>query len=883
MKQRALALAVKRIIWAELALSAAFAVPAFAQSQPVGSGTAPAATGPGGTQASGGAAAGPAVVASSAAVSGPSGNKVAQIKRFEVTGSLIRSSDKTGFNQVQTATQKDIQGSGATTVTNFLRDSSANSGSSYAEDTVLNQAPGGSGIALRGLSEKYTLTLIDGQRAAPYAFAYGGTDTFFDVNTVPLNMIDRIEVVKTGAVSQYGSDAIAGVINIITKKDFQGLQLDGSLGGAQHGGQGTTNFSVLGGFGDLNADRFNVTAALSYYRASGISMSQRDITSNEDYSALPGGFFSQPSSFLMTPSGQQALSPCGPTGTVTSAAHNLQTQAPGTVCSQNGASGQSIAPQVEHTSAKLHADFKISDNVEAFADLWESYNTTALKSGLAGFGANALVPSLYYAPGSGYAAFAPTVGGNPLTYYFPASQAVDTTSNFYRASTGVKGSFDTAKLGDWDWSASYGHSQSEVSNAYTNQVNAAAVLGYTNSVTPDTFSAATLNSLPGVLGTSYDQAISKLDTIDATISTSNLFKLPAGDVGLGFGAQFQHQSEYIGAGSVAYVNPYTQAVDGERNVAAVYYQVDIPLLRDLTFSQSGRYDHYDDFGGVFSPRFALRYQPVKALTMYASYDRGFRAPTLIELYEKGSVTYQTIEGTNVNEYFQGNPNLQPEHTKNYNIGFQLSPTRYTDFGLDWYKIDVSNVIGQGNVVAAYNANPGQPVYNLGYSNFSYLHTDGFEATFKQSLPTKIGTFTLSGDWAYVWHFTMPMGAGVPGDFAGNNAANDTVFGGALPRWKGNTDLSWAYHKWTTTLTWQFTGPYQQVIDTGSNVGSYSQFNLFVTYGGFKNWTLYAGINNVFNRQPPFDPVWMYTYRGYYDPSVYSDIGRYGQIGATYKF
>jgi iron complex outermembrane receptor protein len=446
----------------------------------------------------------------------------------------------------------------------------------------------------------------------------------------------------------------------------------------------------------------------------------------------------------------------------------------------------------------------------------------------------------------------------------------------------VKGSFDTAKLGDWDWSASYGHSQSDVSSAYTNQVNAAVVQNYLGSVTPSTFSAAALNSLPGVLGTANDAGISKLDVVDASISTPNLFKLPAGDVGLGFGAQFQHQSEYLGPSSTAYVNPYTQAVSGERNIAALFYQVDVPILHDLTFSQSGRYDHYDDFGGVFSPRFALRYQPVRDLTMYASYDRGFRAPTLLELYQKGSVSYQTIEGTNVNEYFQGNPNLQPEHTKNYNLGFQLSPSRYTDIGIDWYKIDVTKVIGQGNIVAAYNANPGQPFYNIGYSNFAYLHTDGFESTFRQALPTKIGTFTLSGDWAYVWHFTTPLN-NAPANLAGNNLGNDTVYGGAFPRWKGNTNLSWAYHKWLTTLTWQFTGPYGQAIDTGSNVGSYSQFNLFVTYTGFKHWTLYAGVNNVFNRQPPFDPVWEYTFRGYYDPSVYSDIGRFGQIGATYKF
>lgn len=507
MKQRTLALAVKKIIWANLALSAAFAVPASAQSQPAASEGPSSAAATTSTSVVTAPIATPTTPASDTEVTGPSGNKVAQLKRFEVTGSLIRSADKTGFNQVQTVTQKEILSSGATTVSDFLRGTSANSGSSWGEDTVLSQSPGGTGIALRGMSQKYTLVLVDGQRSAPYAFANGGTDTFFDINTLPLNMVERIEIVKTGAVSQYGSDAIAGVVNIITKKNFQGLQLDASMGGAQHGGQGTTNFGLLGGFGNLNSDRFHVTAALSHYRASGVSMSQRGFTSNEDYSARPGGYFAQPSSFFMTPSGPQALSPCGPTGTVTSALNNLQTKSDGTVCSQNGASGQSLAAQTERTSAKVHADFKLSDNVEAFGDIWGSHNTTSLMSGLAGFGAGALVPSLYFT-GSEFAAFSPTVGANALTYYFPNAQAVNTTSNFYRVSGGLKGSLSTKTFGDWDWSASYGHSQSVVSNAYTNQINASTVLGYTNSVTPATFSAATLNALPGVLGTANNQGIS---------------------------------------------------------------------------------------------------------------------------------------------------------------------------------------------------------------------------------------------------------------------------------------------------------------------------------------------------------------------------------------
>src|ERR1700722_4944335 len=192
MKQRVLALAIKRIVWAELALSAAIAVPAFAQSQPATTGIAAGATTSESTPA---AAAAPAPASGTAAAPSADNNTatptaekgVQQIKRFEVTGSLIRSADKVGFNAVQTITQKDITESGATTVADYLRTTSANSANSWGEGQSGNFAAGAAGIALRGLSEKYTLVLVDGQRVAPFAFFSNSVDSFFDLNTLPLN------------------------------------------------------------------------------------------------------------------------------------------------------------------------------------------------------------------------------------------------------------------------------------------------------------------------------------------------------------------------------------------------------------------------------------------------------------------------------------------------------------------------------------------------------------------------------------------------------------------------------------------------------------------------------------------------------------------------
>ncbi|WP_176081383.1 TonB-dependent receptor [Paraburkholderia tropica] len=903
MKQRVLALAIKRIIWAEVALSAAIAAPAFAQSQPAAtSGATAAAAATGASDA----AASTAPSASSSTTTKANGDNVAQLKKFEVTGSLIRQSDKTGYQAVQTITPQQIQNSGATSVSDYMRTISANSANSWGESNDDSFAAGGAGIALRGLSEKYTLVLVDGQRVAPYGFAVNGTDTFFDLNAIPLNAVDRIEVVKTGAVSQYGSDAIAGVVNIITKHDFQGLQLDGSYGGATQGGAGTTKFGILGGFGNLTSDRFNVTATASYYKSNGFTLADRDTTENQDFSNKGfGGSVLSPSYWLNPTSGlAEAVGPCGgvvqPYGS-NIIASNTGAASGGTVCGRNTAESGSIDPWTERWNAKVHADFKVNDNTTAWADLWES-NIKTVTNDFTSYLGNKTV----YDPATGtlsaWQAVVPASNkynpyGTDATIFtwLPNTVSDTTEANFYRAAMGIKGNFSVSKE-DWDWALSYGHSQSTVTNTTTGQLSVAGVENMLANGTYDFANpSATPNGLNGVFTDTNNIAVSKLDVVDATLSTPNLFHIPTGDVGLGLGSQFTHQSERINQGANtmdgSVLSPALQTVDGERNVAAVYYQVDVPLWQHiLTFSQSGRYDHYSDFGGAFSPRFALRFQPIQQFTMYGSYNRGFRAPSFVENTNSTSTGISPVgpNGADETVVTTGNTKLQPERTKNYNIGFQLSPARGTDVGFDFYKIHVDNAIGA--VV-----DPSKTVYNSDgsiaymvepYQNLGSFDTSGFETTFSQSINTQIGRFTLSADWAYVWHFKMDGIGGSTGtiDGAGNDSTLAQPFGGSFPRWKGTTDLAWNWHKWNATLDWQYVGPYSDALGYNYSTGSYSQFNLNVAYSGFKHWTIYGGINNIFNKAPPYDPLWLGSIdQTGYDQSLYNYVGRYLQIGATYKF
>ena len=840
-----------------------------------------------------------------------------KLDKFEVTGSLIRTSDKVGHTEVQVITAKEIQQSGYTTVADFLRSTSANSASSWGQTTMNSSAPGGAGMALRGLSEKYTLVLVDGQRVANYAQSVNFTDTFFDVNAIPLNMVERVEIVKTGAVSVYGSDAIAGVVNIITKKNFQGLQIDGQLGKAQHPGDGQGNFSVLAGFGDLNSDRFNVTAAASYYRDSGSTLGDRDMTSAQDFTQYPGGLAAplgpnQQSYWSLADGSRVPLSPCPP-GSKTSA----------TNCTYNPAASTSLVPSTTRLNAKVRATFKIDDNTQAYAGFWVSRDETVQLQGPASISSTTNV----YNPSTGSVSPLPrTVPvSNPYNPFgvptainltFPGNVVgADTVSTFWMANTGVKGSFDTGRFGAWDWSADYGHSQSTVDTTYRNRINAA---GLENMLANGTYNfsnpASTPNGLNGVFTDDDQQAISKVDSVTAKASTSNLFTLPGGPVGLGLGTEFRHESSTINPQTLASQGvsapANVQTVEGSRNVAAAFYQVDIPILRNLTFTQAGRYDHYSDFGGAFSPSFALRFQPVQMLTTYASYSRGFRAPTLVENSQAVYLSHQNLVDPNdpsgvptkhfTTEQVAGNPNLQPEHTKNYNIGFQLSPDAMTDIGAAFYKVRIDGVIGTDDPNAVLVANdPSRVVRNADGSvrylvqhfvNLGALDTDGFDLNFRKALRTKYGTFTLAGDWTYVWHFKLHSPGTAPQDFAGNNLALLQPFGASNPRWKGNTSLSWDYRQLTTTLTWQYTGPYTNAVaaefgdgGTGS-VASYSQFNLMFNYRGFKHWTIYGGITNLFDKKPPFDVEWQAVpdITGY-DQSLYTNLGRFFQVGATYRF
>ena len=213
------------------------------------------------------------------------------VQRVEITGSNIRRADAELPSPVQVLTADDLQKSGYTTVAQVLQNITANGQGTLSQGFSQAFAAGASGISLRGLTTSATLVLIDGHRMAPYPLSDDGQRSFVDISNIPFDAVERIEVLKDGASATYGSDAMAGVVNIILKKSFVGTRVSVEGGVATEGGAGTVHASVMHGFGDYNEDGYNAYLSLEYRHENRVTYDQRKgdgLWQNLDWSGYGG-------------------------------------------------------------------------------------------------------------------------------------------------------------------------------------------------------------------------------------------------------------------------------------------------------------------------------------------------------------------------------------------------------------------------------------------------------------------------------------------------------------------------------------------------------------------------------------------------------------------
>jgi iron complex outermembrane receptor protein len=676
------------------------------------------------------------------------------VQRVVVTGSLISRADTETATPVQVITAADIQKSGKTSVAELLSDLASNGAGTLGTGFSGAFANGASGVSLRGLSVGATLVLLDGHRVAPYALGDDAQRSFVDVSNIPFDAIESIEILKAGASSLYGSDAVAGVVNIKLKKNYTGTKVTAEAGNSQHGGGKTQRASISSGFGDLDSDGYNVFATAEWRHQGAIKVADRtgNAWDTRDWRSVGGndltlGVPTSLNSFL-TQASSPFLYNAGGTGGASNPANfsfldascNYAKYRAGQCAVTDNVSF--IQPKVDNINVLVGATKKLGNDWElAFKgslfkrDSTNNRGVSPVFSTASFVGNNALSPSGQLTPAVGAinpTTFAPgaavgvgiinpfvagtTAGNNGrarLYGYIPGLDPTQTSSN---TATATRFALDlTGTAFGWDTRIAGGMSESKVAIDYSGYVDRNALY---NSLVNGTFNVLGGNSpamIAAVSPTFSNTNVSKLNYFDATASRS-LMNLGAGPLVVAGGLHY-HKREWDAPpsaltlnGQVASTSPF---VFGSETNTAAFAEVQVTPIKNLELDVSGRYDHFDTYGSSFTPAANFKWTPSKQFALRGNFARGFRAPNPAESGSAGSffqynaitdpVLCPTGSKTAVGSVpiycsftpvfvQQTSKTLSPEKSKSFDLGIVLEPIRGLGATLDYYKIELNNQI-----------------------------------------------------------------------------------------------------------------------------------------------------------------------------------------------
>ncbi|CUI07732.1 TonB-dependent receptor; Outer membrane receptor for ferrienterochelin and colicins [Janthinobacterium sp. CG23_2] len=590
------------------------------------------------------------------------------MQRVEITGSSIKRVAAETAMPITILRREDIDRTGATSAQDLVNLIPGNFGGNVASNNV-----GASGVPstanLRALGARYTLVLLNGRRVANYAVGNNPVD----LNSIPLSAIERIEVLRDGASAVYGADAVAGVINFILKKDYNGMEVSAYKTHVDQGGGNTTSFNLTGGFGDLATDRFNVLFSANHeendkLRASDRSFSttavRPDLSINKSSprNGVPNLNFTDSRGNKYV-----GVNPYRYNGCKNDEFSLVVISEKG--CGTDYVKYIDLVPEAKHDNIVTRAVFKVNEGMELFAEAAYTKDKMIASASPAPY----TKPMSYPANGRFYPKTIKLPKGLklPAGYKMPdgtvtAAETVlaadmDVTptgpmSGTWRTVAGG-GRNDLTKtentrivvgakgnLAGWDYETALTYGKNEVEIQFgPGKFSYAKLKPLVDSGEINVFGTQDEKSLAGLLGSQLsgfeNGGTSTSKEFDFKMS-KELFNLPAGAVGFSVGTSYRKEKltqvssdvlkkgdEVGGAGEVP-------GVTGDRQVYGLFSEVIVPVVKGLELSGAARYDKYKNgFGTQFdnlSPKLSLTYRPSNVIMGRASVARGFRAPTLVD-------------------------------------------------------------------------------------------------------------------------------------------------------------------------------------------------------------------------------------------------------------
>ena len=674
--------------------------------------------------------------------------------RIEVTGSNIKRVENEGALPVTTLTRRDIERSGATTAMELLQQISANN--SLNAVTLANSVGAvtfsAQTASLRGLGGGRTLVLLNGHRIDSFAGELPGVQGV-NLTAIPFQAIDRVEILKDGASAVYGSDAIGGVINFITRSDYKGAEATAFYGTPTRGGGGDQwQASGTVGFGDLDKDRWNVFLSAQYNEQKALDQVDRAF-SNSSYRPDIGLIGISPNTAPGHVVGSALFATVNNAGGTPVIADSPALCAPSLFiadfgdCAYDTAAvpGINMIPHQKTWNLFGNAQYKINADWQAYGTALYSHDESRLViqpgpvSSLFNYGPNSDVPqAITLQPGSPFyphaIAAAAGIDGEPLDVWYRTvdngfRDTTDTNEN-WELIGGLKGTWR-----DWDVDGSFfyaeGKTKQHVNGGFQDLTRLLPILnsGQVNFFGPNPPDIVALERSAEFVGDAFNGTSKNYGVQLKT--TGDLYELRAGPLAAAFGVEARKEefeqtvAPALEAGSITgYPGALKSSGAQDRRQWAAFGELDIPIVKTLEGDVALRYDNYSDFGGTTNPKFSLRWQPTRTLLLRAAYGTGFLAPTLYNLFAPkfGGVTASGLSDpvrcpvtgaigldclTQFGTLNGGNPNLAPEKSEQTSLGVVLEPIPGSTVSVDYFKINLRNAIVAGVSPAAILGNLGQ--------------------------------------------------------------------------------------------------------------------------------------------------------------------------------
>lgn len=727
------------------------------------------------------------------------------LKPVTITGSSIKRIAAEGALPVQTISREDIVRSGATSVPELMQQLPTMQGFTTSGESVGGGGGGTMTASLHDIGDSYTLVLLNGRRLAPR-----GSGSTVDLNSIPLSVIERIEVLTDGASALYGSDAIAGVVNFILKQNQQDTQASFRLSRPQQSGGAGYNASISTGFGNLDKDGYNLLLAYSHDRQNQLKASDRDFAKtgmisfkhegqdlyyfNGSGNAIPGNarvrYVDANGVTKTTPAFnpyQKANGSCAP-----------NTSQIGGECWFDYTSTVEIQPESDRDSIFGRAIVKLGSDWTGSVDLAKTnYKMTTriapYPTGWFNLPLTSALVTQYVTP---YLTAEQVAGMNRVQARWRSLPAGGRETLWNTASTHLVGGIEGNAAG-WDVSGALTYSVNDTKQDYPNgwllgnEFVAASAAGSFNVFgAPGDFTEADRTALAStVYHGPWDREKTTLKAFEARGSRP-VFKVGSGDAQLGLGVDvrnYQYSRTVADANAQELIlflgkdDPY----ELKRTNMGAYAELMLPLSKQFEVTGAMRYDRIgktsdgntgadinkDETGSTY--KVSARYQPATNLVVRGSLGTGFKAPSMLDIgkprgdfgvtgdrYACPFVAPDPLAATcqpglsQVNIFTQGNPDLKPEKSDQASIGFVFEPAAGFSVGMDLWQVKIKDLVTQLSEQQIF-ADP--VLYRNLFTSKLNLATGDQELAILQTSVNAARSVNKGIDWKLAWDSKLPVG------------------------------------------------------------------------------------------------------------------------------